>query len=119
MWPMLRCTWPRTSRDSSWPRAWSSTAACPAPNRCQAGEYWPMPELDWKSARLPDRTPIEGEIVRLEPLDVGRHASQIYAPVVGAAGLSQFLPYRPFHSAHSFTPRLPHRPPSPDPPFHP
>ena len=62
-----------------------------------------MPELDWKAARLPDRTPIEGETVRLEPLDVGRHASQIYAAVVGADGLWEFLPYGPFDREQSFT----------------
>ncbi len=62
-----------------------------------------MSKLDWRPARLPDRTSIEGESVRLEPLDVGRHASQIYAAVVGADELWEYLPYGPFHTEQSFT----------------
>ena len=60
-------------------------------------------ELHWKPARLPDRTPIEGETVRLEPLDVSRHASQIYAAVAGADELWEYLPYGPFDTEPAFT----------------
>jgi RimJ/RimL family protein N-acetyltransferase len=61
-----------------------------------------MTRLDWKPARPPARQPIEGETVRLEPLDASRHAGQMYAAVEGADELWQFLPYGPFESEQAF-----------------
>jgi RimJ/RimL family protein N-acetyltransferase len=62
-----------------------------------------MHELNWHPARLPDRTPIVGESVTLEPLDASRHASRLYAAIAGADHLWEFLPYGPFDSERSFT----------------
>lgn len=62
-----------------------------------------MSELHWNPARLPDRRPIEGESVRLEPLDPSRHAGQLYAAVKGADELWTYLPYGPFQSEEAFT----------------
>ncbi len=62
-----------------------------------------MAELHWKPARLPERAPIEGETVTLEPLDAARHAGEIYAAVAGAHELWLFLPYGPFPTEQAFT----------------
>jgi RimJ/RimL family protein N-acetyltransferase len=62
-----------------------------------------MAELHWKPARLPERAPIQGETVTLEPLDAGRHAREIYAAVAGADELWRFLPYGPFPTEEAFT----------------
>lgn len=62
-----------------------------------------MSALHWHAARMPERTTIEGETVRLEPLDASRHASQMYEAVTGADELWQFLPYGPFGSEQAFT----------------
>jgi RimJ/RimL family protein N-acetyltransferase len=62
-----------------------------------------MTRLDWKPARPPARKPIEGETIRLEPLDASRHARQIYAEMAGADELWQFLPYGPFETEEAFT----------------
>jgi RimJ/RimL family protein N-acetyltransferase len=61
-----------------------------------------MEKIDWKPARMPERVPIEGETVILEPLDAGRHASHIYAGVAGADELWRFLPYGPFPDEPGF-----------------
>lgn len=58
--------------------------------------------MDWKPAKLPERKPIDGETVRLEPLDAARHAKQIYAAVAGADDLWQYLPYGPFENETAF-----------------
>ena len=52
---------------------------------------------------MPDGSPIEGETVRLERLDAGHHASEMYAAVAGADELWQFLPYGPFETEQAFT----------------
>lgn len=62
-----------------------------------------MSSLDWHGAKMPDGAPIDGDTVRLERLDVGRHASQIYAAIKDADELWQFLPYGPFASEPAFT----------------
>jgi RimJ/RimL family protein N-acetyltransferase len=77
-----------------------------------------MSPLDWHAAKLPDRTPIDGETVTLEPLDASRHASQIYAAVVGADELWTYLPYGPFESERAFTAWLAEYAKSSDPLFY-
>ncbi len=62
-----------------------------------------MAELRWKPARLPARESIEGNAARLEPLDAGRHARELYAAVAGADELWRYLPYGPFSSEQAFT----------------
>jgi len=62
-----------------------------------------MAELHWKPARPPAREPIEGTTARLEPLDAGRHAHEVYAAVAGADELWRYLPYGPFPGERAFT----------------
>ena len=52
---------------------------------------------------MPDRTPIEGDTVTLEPLDPSRHASRLYAAVAGSDELWGFLPYGPFEDEAAFS----------------
>jgi RimJ/RimL family protein N-acetyltransferase len=44
----------------------------------------------------PAREPIEGDRVRLEPLDPARHAEDLFAAAQGDDGLWDYLPYGPF-----------------------
>ncbi len=62
-----------------------------------------MEVVGWTPARLPARAPIEGETVRLDPIDSDRDSGQLYAAVAGADDLWRYLPYGPFASQESFT----------------
>jgi RimJ/RimL family protein N-acetyltransferase len=77
-----------------------------------------MSALHWHGGKRPDRSPIEGETVTLEPLDASRHASQIYSAVVGADELWDYLPYGPFDSERAFTAWLAENASSADPLFY-
>jgi RimJ/RimL family protein N-acetyltransferase len=57
---------------------------------------------DWKSASSPSRTALDGELVRLEPLDVDRHAAGLYAAQAGAPEIWDYLPHGPFSSEGDF-----------------
>jgi len=62
--------------------------------------------LDWTPAKLPGRIALNGETVRLESLDVSRHAAQLFDSSHGAAGdakIWDYLPYGPFASQDEFT----------------
>jgi RimJ/RimL family protein N-acetyltransferase len=62
--------------------------------------------LDWTPAKLPGRIALNGETVRLESLDAGRHVDQLFDSSHGAGGdarLWDYLPYGPFASRHEFT----------------
>lgn len=58
--------------------------------------------VDWRPARPPDRAPIEGERVVLEPLDAERHGDDLYAASAGADATWLYLPYGPFASRDEF-----------------
>jgi RimJ/RimL family protein N-acetyltransferase len=77
-----------------------------------------MPGLDWKPARRPERAPLEGETVRLEPVDPGRHAGDLFAASGGAPALWDYLAYGPFPNQHVFTEWLKERAASDDPLFY-
>jgi len=62
-----------------------------------------MPGLNWKPARRPRRAPLEGETVRLEPVDADRHAGDLFAASEGAPALWDYLAYGPFESERVFT----------------
>jgi RimJ/RimL family protein N-acetyltransferase len=62
--------------------------------------------------------PIEGEGVRLEPLDPSRHAHPIYRAVAGADELWRFLPYGPFADERPFTAWIAENAASTDPLFY-
>jgi RimJ/RimL family protein N-acetyltransferase len=77
-----------------------------------------MPGLDWKPARRPERAPLEGETVRLEPVDPDRHAGELFGASVGAPTLWDYLAYGPFPSRTVFTEWLKERAASEDPLFY-
>ena len=58
--------------------------------------------LQWKPAQAPSRVALEGELVRLEPVDVARHADQLFAAQSSAPELWEYLPYGPFASEPAF-----------------
>jgi RimJ/RimL family protein N-acetyltransferase len=57
---------------------------------------------DWGGARPPRREPLDGETVRLEPLDVGRHGEDLFVASQGADETWRYLPYGPFANGAEF-----------------
>ena len=56
----------------------------------------------WRGARPPRREPVEGETVRLEPLDAARHGDDLFAASAGADVSWRYLPYGPFAGREDF-----------------
>ena len=76
--------------------------------------------LDWTSAKRPDRTPLAGSTVRLEPLDPDKHGRLLFAASHDdGAGelLFRYLPYGPFAGFDDFKTWLEQRAASTDPLF--
>ena len=46
------------------------------------------PKVDASPARRPERTPLEGRFVRLEPLDAARHAGALWRAIASASSPS-------------------------------
>jgi RimJ/RimL family protein N-acetyltransferase len=61
-----------------------------------------MAELSWTPARRPDRAPIDGNLVRLEPLDPERHGDDLFGASRGAEATWDYLPYGPFAGREEF-----------------
>jgi RimJ/RimL family protein N-acetyltransferase len=59
-------------------------------------------QLNWKAARVPRREPLEGTTVRLEPVDVERHAPALFAAGTDPA-IWVHLPYGPFAGLEDFS----------------
>jgi RimJ/RimL family protein N-acetyltransferase len=57
---------------------------------------------DWRGAQPPRREPLDGETVRLEPLDPGRHGDDLFAASQGADETWRYLPYGPFTGRQDF-----------------
>ena len=60
------------------------------------------PELDWRAARRPERTPLEGRHVRLRPVDPSADAEALYAeshPPEGDPGMWTYLFAGPYPDA--------------------
>ena len=76
-----------------------------------------MPELEWKPARLPERIPLEGATVVLEPVDPGRHAKDLFSSTSDAPELWKHLAYGPFASQVAFSEWLKERAATDDPLF--
>ena len=74
--------------------------------------------LQWKPARPLSRAALEGELVRLEPVDVSRHAGQLFAAQSSAPELWEYLPYGPFESETAFGMWLTERAATSDPLFY-
>ena len=85
-----------------------------------AVESPPPSKLSWTPARVPTRTAIDGDLVRLEMLDPDRHATSLFTSshAPGAEGLWQHLPYGPFDGQAEFTAWLEQRAASVDPLFY-
>jgi RimJ/RimL family protein N-acetyltransferase len=75
-------------------------------------------KVEERVAGVPDRTPIDGETVRLEPVDPGRHAEQLFKASAGADSIWDYLAYGPFESQALFTEWLGDRAASKDPIFY-
>jgi RimJ/RimL family protein N-acetyltransferase len=61
-----------------------------------------MDLTDWHGARPPRRERLDGETVRLEPLDVARHGDDLFAASKGAEETWRYLPYGPFADSGQF-----------------
>jgi RimJ/RimL family protein N-acetyltransferase len=77
-----------------------------------------MPELDWKPARMPEKVPLEGVTVILEPVDPDRHAAALFASSKDAPELWKHLAYGPFKDRDEFTSWLRDRAATEDPLFY-
>jgi RimJ/RimL family protein N-acetyltransferase len=72
------------------------------------------------SGRAPERVPLEGTLVRLQPVDVAAHGESLYALSHARpehAALWTYLPYGPFKDEATFTGWLAERAASSDPLF--
>jgi len=74
--------------------------------------------LQWQPARPLSRVALEGELVRLEPVDVAGHAGQLFGAQSSAPELWEYLPYGPFESESAFRVWLTERAASSDPLFY-
>jgi RimJ/RimL family protein N-acetyltransferase len=74
-----------------------------------------MQRLDWHPARLPAREPIDGDLVRLEPLDPSKHGDDLFAQTPGADSSWDYLAYGPFPNRGEFVRWLEQRAPLDDP----
>lgn len=61
-----------------------------------------MKDLVWRPARPPQRVPLAGESVLLEPLSAERHGDDLFASTVGADATWFYLPYGPFPGKDEF-----------------
>jgi RimJ/RimL family protein N-acetyltransferase len=62
----------------------------------------PMGELRWQPARRPQRRPLDGALVRLEPLSVEQHGEQLLTATSDADETWFYLPYGPFVARDEF-----------------
>ncbi len=74
--------------------------------------------LQWKPAQPLSRVALEGELVRLELVDLARHAGQLFAAQSSAPQLWEYLPYGPFEGEAAFRVWLADRAATSDPLFY-
>jgi RimJ/RimL family protein N-acetyltransferase len=55
----------------------------------------PGTDLHWRSARRPERVPLAGALVRLEPVDPARHVADLFA-AAGDPAIWTYLPTGPY-----------------------
>ncbi|MBA3909722.1 MAG: GNAT family N-acetyltransferase [Rhodobacter sp.] len=60
------------------------------------------PVPNWTPPPSPDRAPMEGRHVRLEPLEADHHAHDLHEAFQGHDGLWDYMPYGPFASASAY-----------------
>jgi RimJ/RimL family protein N-acetyltransferase len=58
--------------------------------------------VDWSPVPAPEKRPLQGAYVRLEPVDPARHAADLFALSQGATALWTYLGYGPFSDLPSF-----------------
>ena len=88
------------------PRLGPRIGACLGPGiRAKSPPGWSAMTLTGARGR-PARTAIEGERVRLEPLDPARHAADLFAAAQGDDALWDYLPYGPFADVPALTAHL-------------
>jgi RimJ/RimL family protein N-acetyltransferase len=56
----------------------------------------------WQAPRRPERAPLEGRFVRLEPLDADTHAFELQDAFAGHDALWDFMHYGPFASGSAY-----------------
>jgi RimJ/RimL family protein N-acetyltransferase len=71
--------------------------------------------LGWRPAQSPARAALDGETVRLEPLDPSRHGGELFAETAGADSTWDYLAYGPFGDRDQFVRWLEQRAPLDDP----
>jgi RimJ/RimL family protein N-acetyltransferase len=71
--------------------------------------------LQWRPAKRPQRAPLIGASVMLEPLDVPHHGEELYTSSAGADSTWDYLPYGPFAGKSEFMAWLEQRAPMDDP----
>ena len=74
-----------------------------------------MQRLNWRPARSPERAPLDGETVLLEPLEVSRHGDDLFKNAEGADSTWDYLAYGPFAGRAEFFRWLESRAPLDDP----
>lgn len=57
---------------------------------------------DWAAPPFPPRTTLDGRAARLEPLDPGRHAADLWRALAGADLVWEYLPIGPFADEASY-----------------
>jgi RimJ/RimL family protein N-acetyltransferase len=72
-------------------------------------------KLSWRAAQSPARAALDGETVRLEPLDPSRHGDELFAETAGADSTWDYLAYGPFGDRDQFVRWLEQRAPLDDP----
>ncbi|MFM0645899.1 GNAT family protein [Paraburkholderia bryophila] len=79
-----------------------------------------VPVPDWKGAEAPGRAPLTGRYCRIEPVDVERHAADLYDAYSSAADARDwtYLNVGPFESLAAYREHLTRMAASPDPLHH-
>lgn len=57
---------------------------------------------NWSPPRRPDRAPMQGRLIRLEPLNADAHAADLHAAFEGHDALWDYMGYGPFPSATAY-----------------
>ncbi|WGS52069.1 GNAT family N-acetyltransferase [Paraburkholderia sp. D15] len=78
------------------------------------------PVLNWTGAQAPGRAPLTGQYCRIEPVDVERHAADLYEAYSSAADARDwtYLNVGPFDSLEAYREHLTRMAASPDPLHH-
>jgi RimJ/RimL family protein N-acetyltransferase len=92
----------------------------PPPDTNELGQPVGYAVHDWAPVPLPPREPMEGRLCRVEPIDVGRHAADLFeANSLDAEGrMFSYLAYGPFKALSEYVAWMERTCLGPDPFFH-